>query len=313
MAALDFDLDASRAYWTTVAQVAGVFAIPLVLEARRTVARWPKTAKVVRRAQSLFYLLAAFVIFETVVVALGRIYSPVADPAGYLLSLLGIVFLAFGLVFIPVLQYFVSVNADWATIVLRGLPWSEWRAARRRYREAEREFASGIADVLANYSEIESVIFEAKKTLKRAVAQTARLAKLKELAELHLDANRDSDEAAEIEETLIVLKELTTSPTSEDNARKVLKSAKKARARVADSLIRGASIADRFDEGRRSEAITYLSPKFIARLEARVGELSADARDEIFVTTGLQEFGAAAKNAQEETDRTLEQVSKFRE
>lgn len=276
----------SRVVWTALGQVAGVFAIPLVLEARRSVARWRAAPRHLRRLQGLFYFLAAAAIFDAVSTSLFNLLMDRHDSGDMLLRVVTLSIVAAGLILNPAYTYMVTANRDVVVILSRAAPWSMFRKLRREFLRAEGEFTKLVASTLRSSDRVDVFIGQMEALKAGNAASDERLVMVRNAVERLLDsavARLDIKMAPGERADLL---ERSLNSTADDTALqaaidKQLRRLRKHKAELDERLMPMADRADSFDEVRPRLGMTSFDPNDLERLEGEVGHTADDAADRL--------------------------------
>jgi hypothetical protein len=277
------DPEAARAFWSTIAQIAGVFIIPLVLEARRAVARWQGKARAMQIREALFYYLSAFALtmcvsnsllnlaFDSAPSEFERIFWP------FVLAVI-----SFALVVVPLSNYAAIATHEGYVIATRFLPWSSWRSNRRRYHRAALSLAAASRSLRESRDTLAGSLDSLKKSTKevrrhvqwmRGLTPAERAAAWAE-STAGLDDPNVTDElraqavaAAEGDDDLF------------DKAKASIKSAKKHLRALDREMVNTLKLADEVEADRqRFTSITFVTPELREATNAAISAIEADAR-----------------------------------
>ncbi len=272
------EIETARAFWSTLAQIAGVFIIPLVLEARRSAARWRGKPRGTQVGQAIFYYYSGSVLFLAIffpLLALGR--AAPLDPLPRLTFpiLLGTV--AAGLVLIPLAKYFVITTREVTTIIVRFMPWSSWRDMRRRYRRAWAAFVDSTVELLEARDELANVIAQIpdvetdlKKTAKKVSTELDKRSEQAATTGEPVDAEwlatvTDGQERLRAHKATLKRAKRTSLRQLRSVDERIVKSEKMLEELIADQ--------DKFVK------MTYVSDELRAAVDEQIAELESDARD----------------------------------
>jgi hypothetical protein len=288
------EIEAARAYWTAVGQLAGVFAIPLVLEARRSAARWRQTNRSYRRVQSTFYVLAGIAIYDAVSTSLFTLLEPRYDTVGMLARAITLTGVAFGLVLNPVLTFFYESNRDYFIIMQRALPWSNFRKLRRAARRNEHVFVEWSVTVIRALDTLDTFEEELLALKGQNDRNHAILAQLADSLNGALkgatpDQLPEGVSKEQIEHHLLgQLESVRQLPSYMSQISIQLESIRKFRVQLLDEVLDVDQKAQAFDDTRQIFKITHLDPELRTALESNVARVADDAADNLTSPSYLQ-------------------------
>lgn len=160
-------------YWAPVAAIVPVFALVLVLEARRLAAAWTFDAPIPRRVQSAAVLAVATALFFVETIAVWSMAHAEAN-ASLIEPTMWVLVLAIGILAIsPVSAVFVAGNADLVFILSKMLPGSKTRRAIGSLGQLERLTNEHLADAERAKAKSQAHLSEMKalrKGMKKALA-----------------------------------------------------------------------------------------------------------------------------------------------
>jgi ribosomal protein L7/L12 len=168
-------------FWAPVSQIVPVFALALVIEARRLSKTWVAERKFERRVVPPALAATAFILYLIESEALTRMLSGEHDRERASWVLLGLLIAATGIGVSPIYNLAVIANADLLQSLVRRLPWSDFRKRERK-----------MEGVLDEYSKIATI----------QVRQDESMDDLVERAENHLSAQKAA--LVELDELLAI-------------------------------------------------------------------------------------------------------------
>ncbi|MFB2583327.1 hypothetical protein [Herbiconiux liukaitaii] len=120
-------------YWGTLTQIVPVFALALVLEARRLASTWTITKKKARRWSAAWFAAVAVFLFTILFWGLNTLASGRSEPWQVTASLVLILVAAAMLAIQPVIGLAIGGNVDAVLHLTRSLPLSKWAKSNRRF------------------------------------------------------------------------------------------------------------------------------------------------------------------------------------
>jgi hypothetical protein len=135
------------AYWGTVAQIVPVFALTLVLEARRMAGTWAQRDRVDRVLTSTQLILVGALLFFTEILALSSLAQHTSSP-GLVGNAELILIITMALLVMNPLGYLLVIgNVELWLIALRLLPGSKWRKLRRSLKALAKRHAERLPEL----------------------------------------------------------------------------------------------------------------------------------------------------------------------
>lgn len=281
------EVETARAFWTALGQIAGVFAIPLVLEARRSAARWRTTRRSARRLQSLFYVLAAYAIYDAVAASLSALMTPSLDMVAMTLRTVSLTAVAAGLVLNPVLTFWIESNRDLLIIGQRAIPWSRFRRLRRAVRRNEAAVVTLATTVLNGLDTLDEqeqrlLILQTRRTAQdNALNSLANSVPDGQVAGSTRSSISDVSNAEARRSLLDQIESAKNDPVTTQSIAEELKKLRKTRKIFWKKVIELDQIAQYFDEARPFFRVTYLDPELHSALESNIANVAADAADNL--------------------------------
>jgi hypothetical protein len=118
-------------FWAPVSQIVPVFALALVIEARRLALGWNAENKLERRIIPLAFIIAALALYFIESEALNRMLSGQHDDLRARWVIFGLLLAATGIGVQPIYNLVVIANIDLIRSVARSMPWTPIRKVRR--------------------------------------------------------------------------------------------------------------------------------------------------------------------------------------
>ena len=246
-------------YWAAVITVVPVFALALVLEARRTAATWDLSARWLKLFLGLGYLYDGVALALIFTIALDRLAGDGdTSGAGFVNGLLlGVLVL---LTVVPMADFVARGNPDVMLILRRVLPWSAWRQERRQAKKYLVELDQLVGQFESTIRRGERLIVETETIKERTQALSGAAARYAQqvVEKAHeLDKERRESVLAATAEFQSVLASVQKPADSEeetrlsaraemDRARQTLAEAKSSRDELRET-VRGMKIGH-FDE-----------------------------------------------------------------
>lgn len=299
------------AFWTTAAQLAGVFAIPLVLEARRFAVRWPRTSIADRRRQSAFIFGAGCSIVWLVLISLSSLISPSRNYGEMFVAAILLGAVAFGLVVQPVLSLFLVVNRDLYVALARAMPWSNFRVERRAFRTERSDFVriSGVA--LEQYETVSSQVEVLIALGERGRQQDQEIAVLHKAARDLLAQAKQSGDTNLIRETAKIVRGiLAEKPHPKGTFSEPLAEARNALVRMDANVLKLAiPILNALEKSEsQHENFSYFSPSIRAEFEKGIIGEAEKALDPTTDVAGFRSVVAETAKDLEKIDREVKEV-----